>query len=116
MSVLETSVPHASAAARAGLQQRIRDRLHLAALRRRPATPWNRLVLAFALIGPGLLVMLGDNDAAIAALAKSLAAPAGIVSVPQLKLDPVWDPIRNDPRFQALLKKYGGDAPTKGVP
>ncbi len=61
-------------------------------------------------------VMLGDNDAAIAALAKSLAAPAGIVSVPQLKLDPVWDPIRNDPRFQALLKKYGGDAPTKGVP
>lgn len=23
-----------------------------------------------------------------------------------LKLNPVWDPIRNDPRFQALLKKY----------
>ncbi|KZC17507.1 metal transporter [Rhodanobacter sp. FW510-R12] len=63
MSVPDISVPHASAAARAGLQQRIRDRLHLATLRRRPATPWNRLVLAFALIGPGLLVMLGDNDA-----------------------------------------------------
>ncbi len=60
---ISVSAPHASATARAGLQQRIRDRLHLAELRRRPATPWNRLALALALIGPGLLVMLGDNDA-----------------------------------------------------
>jgi hypothetical protein len=25
------------------------------------------------------------------------------VSVRQLKIDPVWDPIRNDPEFQQLL-------------
>jgi hypothetical protein len=25
------------------------------------------------------------------------------VSIQQLKIDPVWDPIRNDPRFQELL-------------
>ncbi|HEX7369282.1 MAG TPA: tetratricopeptide repeat protein [Rhodanobacteraceae bacterium] len=33
------------------------------------------------------------------------------ISVPQLKLDPVWDPIRHDPAFQALLKKYAKDNP-----
>jgi hypothetical protein len=61
--------------------------------------------------------MLGDNDAAIAALDKALAAPTGrSVSVPLLKLDPTWDPIRNDPRFQALLKKYASDAPTQEAP
>jgi serine/threonine-protein kinase len=62
-------------------------------------------------------VMLGDNDAAITALDKALAASTGrSVSVPLLKLDPMWDPIRNDPRFQALLEKYSSDAPTQDAP
>jgi TolB-like protein/Flp pilus assembly protein TadD len=62
-------------------------------------------------------VMLGDNDAAIAALDKALAAPTGrSVSVPLLKLDPTWDPIRNDPRFQALLEKYASDVPMQDAP
>ncbi len=42
---------------------RIRDRLRLDALRQRPRTPWNRLLLGLSLLGPGLLVMFGDNDA-----------------------------------------------------
>jgi hypothetical protein len=29
------------------------------------------------------------------------------VTVAVLKINPVWDPIRKDPRFQALLDKYG---------
>jgi len=30
--------------------------------------------------------------------------PAGvIVSIARVKIDPVWDPIRNDPGFQQLL-------------
>jgi TolB-like protein/Tfp pilus assembly protein PilF len=62
-------------------------------------------------------VKLGDNDAAIAALDKALAAPTGrSVSVPLLKIDPRWDPIRNDPRFQALLKKYASDVSTQDAP
>jgi Mn2+/Fe2+ NRAMP family transporter len=45
------------------LEHRLRDRMHLSELRRR-ATGWRgRLALGLALIGPGVLVMLGDNDA-----------------------------------------------------
>jgi TolB-like protein/Flp pilus assembly protein TadD len=72
----------------------------------------DRLLLARAQV----YVLLGDGDAAIAPLDKALALPLGnAVSVPLLKLDPSWDPLRNDPRFQALLKKYGSDAPTQDV-
>jgi serine/threonine-protein kinase len=70
-----------------------------------------------AFYGPLYLVRLakiyaqaGQADAAAKLLDRLLAMPAGeYVSVPLLKLDPTWDPIRNDPRFQALLKKYAGD-------
>ncbi len=45
------------------LGHRLRDRLHIAELREQ-ATSWRgRLALGLALIGPGVLVMLGDNDA-----------------------------------------------------
>ncbi len=54
-----------------------------------------------------LYVRVGDNRHAIEILRQLLAMPAGlIVSLALLKLDTVWDPIRKDPRFQALLKKY----------
>ena len=46
-----------------GLEERLRDRLHLQRLRAAPRTLRNRLALILALVGPGLLVMLGDNDA-----------------------------------------------------
>ena len=48
----------------------------------------------------------GEHDQAIQLLDRSLNTPNG-VSVPLLKLDPVWDPLRKDPRFQALIDKYG---------
>ncbi len=46
-----------------GLEARLRDRLHIANLRSAKPTLPNRLALGLALVGPGLLVMLGDNDA-----------------------------------------------------
>jgi hypothetical protein len=41
---------------------------------------------------------------AVENLKKLLSIPAGeTISIARLKIDPVWDPIRNDPLFQQLL-------------
>lgn len=47
----------------------------------------------------------GEADEAFRLLDHLLSVPNG-VPVPMLKLDSVWDPLRNDPRFQALINKY----------
>jgi TolB-like protein/Tfp pilus assembly protein PilF len=47
--------------------------------------------------------ILGDNDRAIEILDGLLSRPSA-VTVQGLKINPIWDPLRNDPRFQALLK------------
>jgi hypothetical protein len=50
-------------------------------------------------------VGIGDEDQAFAWLEKSVAAhPPGLVT---LKVHPVSDPIRSDPRFNALLQRTG---------
>ncbi|HZA38527.1 MAG TPA: hypothetical protein VE486_05255 [Candidatus Baltobacteraceae bacterium] len=51
--------------------------------------------------------ILGDNDRAIELLDGLLNRPSEL-TVASLKLNPAWDPLRNDPQFQALLNKYGG--------
>jgi TolB-like protein/Flp pilus assembly protein TadD len=47
----------------------------------------------------------GERDQAFSLLDHLLIIPNGL-TVPILKLDPVWDPLRNDPRFQALIDNY----------
>ncbi|HKI44301.1 MAG TPA: tetratricopeptide repeat protein [Balneolales bacterium] len=55
-------------------------------------------------------VLVGDNAGAITGLDHILSSQhGGRISVNLLRLDPFWDPLRKDPAFQALLKKY----PTK---
>src|SRR2546423_4795747 len=51
-------------------------------------------------------MMCGDLDTAFALLEQSLQTPSGI-TIHELRLDPVWDGLRNDPRLQSLLTKYG---------
>ena len=46
-----------------GLDDRLRDRLRIQRLRSGRHSLVKRLALGLALIGPGILVMLGDNDA-----------------------------------------------------
>ena len=53
--------------------------------------------------------ILGDNDRAIEILDGLLNRPSAM-TVQVLKVNPIWDPLRSDPRFQALLQKYSGKA------
>ena len=48
---------------------------------------------------------VGQSDKALDLIEKLLSIPCDL-SVGLLRLDPVWDPLRDDPRFQALLEKY----------
>jgi TolB-like protein/cytochrome c-type biogenesis protein CcmH/NrfG len=50
--------------------------------------------------------ILGDAAGAVSILDGLLSRPSS-VTVPVLKISPMWDSIRDDPRFKALLDKYG---------
>jgi tetratricopeptide (TPR) repeat protein len=50
--------------------------------------------------------ILGDTAGAVTILDGLLSRPSSI-TVPALQINPVWDSIRSDARFQALIKKYG---------
>ncbi|HSE13694.1 MAG TPA: hypothetical protein VLB69_13770 [Rudaea sp.] len=51
-----------------------------------------------------LHLRLGDSKIALDLLERLFKIPSGnVISPALLKLDPVWDPIRNDPRFAQLL-------------
>ena len=52
-----------------------------------------------------ILAQAGELDAALDEIEQLLAGP-GYLSVHALRLHPLFDPIREHPRFQALLAKY----------
>jgi serine/threonine-protein kinase len=52
-----------------------------------------------------IYVMVGEYDAALEQLEYLLSIPS-VISVPWLRIDPFWDPLRDHPRFQALLEEY----------
>ncbi len=53
--------------------------------------------------------ILGDNDRAIEILDGLLSRPSA-VTVQGLKVNPIWDSLRGDPHFQALVQKYASKA------
>jgi serine/threonine-protein kinase len=57
-----------------------------------------------------ILAQAGDADAALDEIEQILIGPGWFVSAATLRLDPRWDPIRGDPRFQALLERYGNQS------
>ncbi len=75
-----------------------------------------------ALIGPVRIrdlamvyTMVGEFDAAIKEIDHLLSIPS-LMSVHMLRLNPDWDPVRQHPRFQALLEEYSSSdsaAPAK---
>jgi TolB-like protein/cytochrome c-type biogenesis protein CcmH/NrfG len=56
-----------------------------------------------------IYTILGDTDKALATLDGMLQKPSSM-TVQVLKVNPMWDPLRKDPRFQAMLDKYGAKA------
>jgi TolB-like protein/Flp pilus assembly protein TadD len=48
----------------------------------------------------------GEFDEAFRLLDHLLVVPNFSLTIPILKLDPSWDPLREDPRFQALIEKH----------
>jgi TolB-like protein len=66
--------------------------------------------------GPEIMVgvaevsaIVGDTGRAIEILDSLLSRPSG-VTIARLKISPIWDPLRSDPRFQALIDKHGSNA------
>ena len=65
-----------------------------------------------AMIGPGTeeqiaiaRAHLGETDAAIESVKQLLQTPGGNALTPALlRANPLWDPLRNDPRFRELLE------------
>ena len=92
----------AYAAGRSG--DKARAKLALEQLRRIEGhSGFDSLSLAIAYIG------LGDNDNALTWLEKAYREHSGSLSA--LKVDPTYDPLRGDPRFQQLLRRIGLDNP-----
>jgi TolB-like protein/Flp pilus assembly protein TadD len=66
-----------------------------------------------ALLGPHFVIDLariyahvGEPDAALDRIEHLLSIPSEL-SVARLRLEPYWDPLRDHPRFQEILEKYG---------
>jgi hypothetical protein len=55
-----------------------------------------------------ILAQAGDHDAALDEIEWQLGRPSWL-TVHTLQLDPRWDPLRDHPRFQALLEEYADD-------
>lgn len=71
---------------------------------------------ALAVFNAMVYARAGRADRSVSLLAKALAGGNAIYSPVLLWLDPAWDPIRHDPRFQALLKKYARYKPVAPPP
>jgi serine/threonine-protein kinase len=53
-----------------------------------------------------IYTVVGEYEEAINQLEYLMSIESGdIVSIPVLRLDPMWDPLRQHPRFQRLLEE-----------
>jgi serine/threonine protein kinase/Tfp pilus assembly protein PilF len=68
---------------------------------KKPSQPKEMSASAVAIVYVGL----GDNENAFAWLTK--AYEARDIGLTTLKVDPIWDPLRADPRFADLLRRVG---------
>jgi tetratricopeptide (TPR) repeat protein len=55
-----------------------------------------------------IYVLVGEYDAALDQIEHLLSVPSNL-SVPLLRLDPRWDPLRAHPNYKELLTSYGSE-------
>ena len=51
-----------------------------------------------------IYTMVGEQELALDAIEDLLKRPTDAISVALLKLDPTWEPLRGNPRYQKLVK------------
>jgi predicted Zn-dependent protease len=61
-----------------------------------------------------VLVMTGDRDATFDKLSKLVKLPFGLINYGDFKLNPVWDDLRDDPRFDRILAESALPIATDG--
>jgi serine/threonine protein kinase len=67
-------------------------------------------------LAAAVFASIHDNTRALGLLEQLLQHPAAGThgSVGRLRVDPTWDPLRNDPRFEQLLRKYANRSTVTG--
>jgi serine/threonine protein kinase/tetratricopeptide (TPR) repeat protein len=71
----------------------------------RDAFEGTRTILNMAVID----TIVGEYEEAVEQLTVLLSVPSGnVISVPLLKIDPQWDPLRDHPGFERLLERKAG--------
>lgn len=53
-----------------------------------------------------IYVVTGRHEKAVTLIGQLLSRPGDALSVDLLRLNPIWDPLRERPDFQALLERY----------
>jgi serine/threonine-protein kinase len=51
-----------------------------------------------------IYLMCGEHEAAIDQIETLLSLPGSYLSIGILRIDPLWDPIRSNPRFRRLAE------------
>ena len=55
-----------------------------------------------------IYTLTGEYESALDELERLLSIPSA-VSVHSIRLDPIWDPLRDNPRYRKMLDKHAGD-------